>query len=326
MTGGAAPGQPAARDRVATLTLHPALDQTVTLERLTPGAVHQAEGMRFDAGGKGVNVSAFLADAGVAVAATGLLGEDNAAAFTALFSEKGIEDRFVRVPGTTRINVKLVETSRRETTDINLPAARAPAAALQELERRVLALAEGCAWFVLAGSVPAGVPPDVYAGLVARIRERGCRVAVDTSGAPLTHALAAAPDLAKPNRAELEQLVGAPLPTLAEVARAARGLRRGGPRVVVVSMGADGALFTSDEGAWVARPPAVSVATTVGAGDALVAGLVASLLEGRSLERAARRATAFAAAKVGRVGPHLGPGDALRALEARVDVHAFREE
>ncbi|BDG01448.1 1-phosphofructokinase [Anaeromyxobacter oryzae] len=326
MIGGATEGAPGPRARVATLTLHPALDQTVTLERLTPGAVHQAEGMRFDAGGKGVNVAAFLADAGVTVAATGLLGEDNAAAFTALFAAKGIEDQFVRVPGTTRINVKLVETSRRETTDINLPAARAPVEALDELDRRVLALAERCAWFVLAGSVPAGVPPDVYADIIARLRARGCRVAVDTSGAPLAHALSAAPDLAKPNRAELEQLVGEPLPTLAEVARAARDLRRRGPRLVVVSMGAEGALFTGEEGAWLARPPAVGVATTVGAGDALVAGLVASLLRGDGLEQAARRATAFAAAKVGRVGPHLGPADAVRALEARVDVHSFRED
>jgi 1-phosphofructokinase len=325
LSGVAAPGPLGARARVATLTLHPALDQTVAVERLTPGAVHQAEGMQFHAGGKGVNVAAFLADAGVAVTATGLLGEDNAAAFVALFAAKGIEDEFVRVPGTTRINVKLVETSRRETTDINLPAARAPAAALAELDRRVLALVERCAWFVLAGSVPAGVPPEIYADLIARLRERGCRVAVDTSGAPLSHALSAAPELVKPNRAELEQLVGAPLPTTSEVARAARELRRRGPRVVVVSMGADGALFTSDEGAWIARPQAVAVATTVGAGDALVAGLVVSLLEGAALETAARRATAFAAAKVGRVGPHLGPADAVRALEARVDVHAFRE-
>jgi 1-phosphofructokinase len=325
LISGDGPGERGARARVATLTLHPALDQTVVLERLTPGAVHQAEAMRFDAGGKGVNVAAYLADAGVAVAATGLLGEDNAAAFTALFGAKGIEDQFVRVPGTTRVNVKLVETARRETTDVNLPAAHAPAAALAELDRRVLALADRCAWFVLAGSVPRGVPDDVYAGLIARLRGRGCRVAVDTSGAPLAHAFSAAPDLAKPNRAELEQLVGAPLPALSDVARAARELRRRGPRVVVVSMGAEGALFTAEDGAWIARPPALAVATTVGAGDALVAGLVASLLEGRTLEQAARRATAFAAAKVGRVGPHLGPADAVRALEARVDVHAFSE-
>jgi 1-phosphofructokinase len=330
LTGGpaAAGGRPspgAARERVATLTLHPALDQTVTLERLVPGAVHQAEAMRFDAGGKGVNVAAFLADAGVPVAATGLLGEENAAPFAALFAAKGIEDAFVRVPGTTRINVKLAETARRETTDINLPAPRAPAAALAELERRVLALADRCGWFVLAGSVPPGVPPGIYAALTARLRERGCRVAVDTSGAPLAPALDAGPDLAKPNRAELEQLVGARLPALADVARAARELRRRGPRIVVVSMGAEGALFTGAEGAWLARPPAVTVATTVGAGDALVAGLVASLREGRSLEAAARRATAFAAAKVGRVGPHLGPAEDVRALEARVDVRPFEE-
>lgn len=315
-----------AKDGVFTVTLHPALDQTVTVERLTPGAVHLAEGMRLDAGGKGVNVAAYLADAGVPVTATGILGEDNVGPFTALFAAKGIEDAFVRIPGATRVNVKLVERARRETTDLNLPAARAPAEALAELERRVLALADRRAFCVLAGSVPPGAPPDVYAELTARVRARGCPVALDTSGAPLAAALAAAPDLVKPNRAELEALVGTPLPALADVARAARELRGRGPRVVVVSMGAEGALFTSAEGAWTARPPPVPVASTVGAGDALVAGLVASLLERLPLPEAARRATAFAAAKIGRVGPHLGPAAAVRALEPRVEVRLFREE
>ena len=233
---------------------------------------------------------------------------------------------FVRVPGTTRINAKLVETARGDTTDINLLAARPPPEALAELDRRVLALGASCAWCVLAGSVPAGVPPSVYAGMVARLRERGCAAAVDTSGAPLADAIGAAPDLVKPNRAELGQLVGASLPPLAELARAACDLRRRGPRYVVVSLGAEGALLTSDEGAWVARPPHVSVATTVGAGDALVAGLVATLLEGGTLADAARRATAFAPAKVSRVGPRLWPPDAVRALEGRIDVRELRED
>jgi 1-phosphofructokinase len=312
--------------RVATVTLHPALDQTVVVASLTPGAVHEARSMRFDAGGKGVNVAAFLADFGTPTSATGLLGEDNAAAFTALFAAKGIEDRFVRVPGTTRINVKLVDGSRGETTDINLPAPPPPASALAELDRRILELAGTCSWFVLAGSVPASVPRDVYAVLTARLRERGCRVAVDTSGQPLAEVLAAAPDLVKPNRAELEQLVGARLPTLSEVARAARTLRERGPRRVVVSLGAEGALFVGEESTWYARPPPVAVATTVGAGDALVAGLVASLLEDLPLEEAARRATAFAASKLSRVGPHLGSKDEIRALEAQVEVRAFRGE
>ena len=312
--------------RVTTVTLRPALDQTVIVPVLTPGTVHHAQSMRFDAGGKGVNVAAFLADHGAAVTATGLLGEEDAAVFEALFAAKGIEDRFVRVPGMTRINLKLVDASRRETTDIHLPAPPPPASALAELDRRILGLAATSTWFVLAGSVPAGVPPDVYETMTRRLHERGARVAVDTSGAPLSHALAAKPDLVKPNRAELEQLVGKSLPTLSDVASAARALQERGTAVVVVSLGVEGALFVNGEGAWYVRPLPVAVATTAGAGDALVAGLVAGLLEGLALPAAARRATAFAAAKLARVGPHLGPPEAVKALEAQVDVHAFGTE
>lgn len=312
--------------RVATITLHPAVDQTVTVAGLRPGAVHQARSMRFDAGGKGVNVAAFLADAGVDVAATGLLGEENASAFTALFGAKGIEDRFVRVPGTTRINVKIVDTSRGDTTDINLPAAPAPSDAFAELERRIDDLADTCAWFVIAGSVPPGLPSGVYAGLVRRLRQRGRNVALDTSAAPLAEAVSAAPDLIKPNRAELEELVGVSLPTLGDIARAARQLRKRGPRLVVVSLGSDGALFSDEGGAWIACPPRVAVATTVGAGDALVAGIVASLLRGEALEGVARRSTAFAAAKVSRVGPHLGPLEVIAALASQVEVRRLEED
>jgi 1-phosphofructokinase len=306
--------------RVATVTLHPALDQTITLARLVPGGVHQAEQVRVDAGGKGVNVASYLADAGVATSATGLLGSANAAPFEALFTAKGIEDRFVRVPGATRVNIKLVDRSRGDTTDVNLPAASAPYPALAALEDILDELAGRSRWIVLAGSLPPGLPVETYASLCARLHGLGCRVALDTSGGPLAAAVASAPDLVKPNREELQQLAGRPLPDLPDLLQAAEDLRRRGPRLVVVSLGADGALFVGEEGAWLARPPAVEVATTVGAGDALVAGLVASLLEGRSLDAIARSATAFAAAKVGRIGPHLGPMDRVRSLESAVQV------
>lgn len=306
---------------VATVTLHPALDQTVTLAGLVPGAVNQAASMRFDAGGKGVNVASYLADHGLAAIATGLLGEENPAPFTALFAQKGIEDQLVRVPGPTRVNVKLVDTARGETTDLNLPARAPPAAALVELDRRLDALAARCGWFVLAGSVPPGVPADVYAVITARLRARGRRVALDASGRPLAEAVAAGPDLVKPNRAELEELLGARLGGLAEVVEAARALRARGPRLVVVSLGAEGAVFVGDDGAWRARPPPVArVATTVGAGDALVAGVVAGLHAGLALPEVARLATAFAASKLARVGPHLGPPEERRALSAQVEI------
>ncbi|NEK47547.1 1-phosphofructokinase, partial [Rhizobium leguminosarum] len=140
----------------------------------------------------------------------------------------------------------------------------------------------GC--FVLSGSVPAGVPASIYATLTERLRAKGAVVAVDTSGAPLRHAVAAKPDFVKPNARELEELVERPLRNAGEIARAARELHATGIGLVVVSLGADGALFVSDDGAWRALPPPVEVASTVGAGDALLAGVLAARLDGHDLE------------------------------------------
>ena len=95
--------------RILTLTLNPAIDQTIVLDALVPGSVQRASAVRSHAGGKGVNVASCLADWGLNVAATGILGADNAAPFDQLFARKGIADRFLRIPGETRTNLKLLD-------------------------------------------------------------------------------------------------------------------------------------------------------------------------------------------------------------------------
>ncbi len=106
---------------IATLSLNPAIDQTARVRGFTAGRVNRVEWEQSDAGGKGVNVASFLADAGLPVAATGLLGEENVESFVALFTRKGIADRFVHLPGRTRVNVKIVDPMLNQVTDINFP-------------------------------------------------------------------------------------------------------------------------------------------------------------------------------------------------------------
>lgn len=322
---------------VVTVTPHPALDQTVRVANLTPGEVNRAESLEVNAGGKGVNVAACLADYGLATIATGLLGEEDRGAFEALFAAKRITDRFVQVAGRARINVKLVDPVRGETTDINLPAARVTPAEVDALAARLRELASPGRWFVLAGSLPPGVDADFYRRAIAALRGAGARVALDTSGAPLAEVLAAGPDalpdLIKPNREELAAALGHALESDDAVLEAACALVGRGIARVVVSLGARGALGVtavpdSSAGAagwrvFRATPPVVPVASTVGAGDALVAGLVAGLVEGRPWDEVGRRATAIAAAKLARVGPHLPERAALDALAERVAVETY---
>jgi 1-phosphofructokinase len=302
---------------VLTVTLNPAIDQTVRLGSLALGQVNRADAVRLDPGGKGVNVAGCLADWGLAVTATGVLGRDNAPVFEAFFARKGIEDGFLRIDGATRTNIKLVQSAGADTTDINLPGAPVDAATARALPEAVAARAQAGGVVVLAGSVPQGLAPEIYARLTAMLAAKGARVVLDTSGAPLGHGLAAAapPFCVKPNRAELEAWAGRALPSLEAVTGAARALHEGGIALVCVSLGAEGAVFVSGEGVCVARLAAPRVVSTVGAGDALVAGIVSALREELPLEGVARRGVAFAAAKLGEPGANLPPRAAVLALE-----------
>ncbi|CCA90643.1 1-phosphofructokinase [Novosphingobium sp. PP1Y] len=306
--------------RALTVTFNPAIDQTVTLDRLEPGAVHRAHAVRQNAGGKGVNVASCLADWGVGVSAYGLLGSDNAAPFDALFAAKGIEDRFIRIAGATRVNLKLVDPAG--TTDINLDGLAVDAGRAEMVTATICDAAREGDLVVLAGSLPPGCPPDTYATLLERLHARGCRLILDTSGLPLKCALEAAqpPHVVKPNRDELSQLLGRDLPDLPDLVAAAGTLRSSGIEVVVISMGEEGALFVSGEGALTASLAIGELASTVGAGDAMVAGIAAALLEGAPLERTARLATAFAVAKLGMAGPNLPALASVAALADEVSV------
>lgn len=311
--------------QVITLTPNPAIDHTVTLDRLDPGAVHRARAEQFEAGGKGIGVAAVLAALDVRVAAGGWLGVENPQRFERSFAQAGIIDAMWRVPGRTRTNIKLADLEHGETTDINLPGivfdpvllAGAEIGLLQQL----VPLVGPGTWVTLAGSLPPGVTPADMARVASTLRHHGARLMVDTGGTALRtllDALQPAPDFIKPNRAELEELVGRPLPTVAAVADAAAQLQQDGIALVVVSLGGEGAVVASGGARWHAATPRVPVATTVGAGDALVAGTLAALIAGRAPLDAAVFGMACAAARIQRIAPGLPPLPEIDALVAQI--------
>lgn len=302
--------------RAVTITLNPAIDQTVRLARLQPGLVHRADSSRDDAGGKGINVAACLADWGLPTTALGVLGEGNDGVFGALFTARGIVDGCLRIPGRTRTNIKLVEENNGETTDINLPGLALGGADLDAVSRRLEALLQPDLPVVLSGSLPAGLPADAWAQLQARASDAGARVLLDTSGdalnAALSDAAGALPYAVKPNRHELEAWTGTPLPDRSALRAAGEALVERGVALVAISMGTDGALFIDRSSALVARPPRLAQGSTVGAGDAMVAGIAAALLEpALDLAGCARLATAFSMSR-------LHSGDARRLDPAQV--------
>jgi 1-phosphofructokinase len=309
---------------IATLSLNPAIDQTARIPEFTAGRVNRVEWEQSDAGGKGVNVASFLADFGQRVAVTGLLGSANAEPFVELFNRKGIDDHFVRLPGRTRVNVKIVDRVLDQVTDINFPGLAPSPADLTRLHEAIEALCRDTDWFVLSGSIPAGVPSRVYADLVTQLKGQGKRVVLDTSGAPFAEAVGCGPDIIKPNIDELSELVGRPLKGETEVLEAARSLVAGGIGLVVVSMGADGALFVQADAAVLAIPPTITVKSTVGAGDAMVAGIIIGTLHGLDLAGRARLATAFSLGALGEVGPNLPSSEVVESCGARVQVRSLQ--
>ena len=314
---------------IVTVTLNPAIDRTVTVDRLTLGAVHRARSSQSNAGGKGVNVAGCLADWGLPPIVTGLLGRDNAAPFEALFAAKRIDDRFVRAPGETRTNIKIADLATGETTDVNLPGLTVAAADLDAVRAVLAAAVRPGTLVVVGGSLPEGLPSTTLAALVGELTRVGARVVLDTSGEPLARALA--PDVAdlpyaiKPNLAELQDFAGRTLAGEAEIVAAARALVGRGIRLVVVSRGAEGALFVTADAALVARLPPVAALSTVGAGDAMVAGIVAGLAADASLDDIARLGVAFAAAKLGGVGPNLPSPAVVRDLAAAAQLRPAQD-
>ncbi|MBM7455611.1 1-phosphofructokinase [Oceanisphaera litoralis] len=304
---------------ILTLTLNPALDLTVTLDKLSAGAVNLARSGHLGAAGKGINVARVLADLGHKPRACGFLGQNNDASFRALFEQYDIEDEFVRLAGDTRVNVKVSEADGR-VTDINLPGLRVEKNDWNRLLARLESLGRHFDTLVVAGSLPPGVSPGQLEGLIDMWRERGKLVLLDASGETLRAGIKGFPALIKPNIDELIELVGRPIRDEAELAASARELQQQGIQHVVVSNGAEGVHWFSPRGAWRARVPRVKVISTVGAGDSLVAGLCAGLLEGRDEAFTLRRAAALSIMAVTQVGVGIDDQQQLNAYQDAIEI------
>ncbi|CUH94315.1 1-phosphofructokinase [Propionispora sp. 2/2-37] len=284
--------------RVLTVTLNAAVDHTLYFPSFQVGQLNRVENNRLDPAGKGVNVAKVIKALGQEVAVTGFLGKDNLVPFTNYFAAAGIIDHFIKVDGSTRVNMKIVDESTAEVTEINFPGVTCQAKDLAALELEIRLLAQQGGLFVFSGSLPKGVPDDIYGRYINLLHTFGCKVFLDSSGKALEEGIKGRPYAVKPNINELSQMVGRSLDSVDQVRQVADELLAGGIEQVTVSLGARGAMIVSKAGSWLAEPPDVEVKSTVGAGDAMVAGLVLGEAQSLPLERRIRLATATAVASV----------------------------
>lgn len=294
---------------IVTLTPNPSLDRTIAVDQLIVGEVHRAQGLHIDAGGKGVNVSRALAANGLRTMAVLPANGAPALEFSARLDADGVPRDYIALDGAVRTNITIVD-AEGVTTKINEQGRASTAADAKAMLDTVDRHIAGATWVVGCGSLPPGIDGSLYVGLIERARAQGVRVAIDTSGTALQKAVAAAPDLIKPNHEELEELVGKPLPTLNDVLEAARRLVADGIGAVVVSLGEDGALAVDATTAVHAAAVVSQPQSTVGAGDCLLAGLLAAIDAGASLADALASGVRWGAAAVALPGSTVpSPGD-----------------
>ncbi len=317
---------------IVTLTPNPSVDRTVSLtSRLERGAVLRAESVTSQSGGKGVNISRAAVAAGIPTIA--VLPAESDDPYVLELLRDGIDCRPELPVGPVRVNLTITEPDGT-TTKINTPGTEVDQAALDRLEQALHDRARNAQWVVLAGSLPPGAPSDWYAELVADLASTTAKVAVDTSGSPLRYLAervasgGAAPDLMKPNGEELASLTGGDAEKIEAdplaAAQAAAVLVEQGVGAVLATLGGNGAVLATRDGAWHATPPPTTVVSTVGAGDSSLFGYLLGDLRGAAPAERLRLAVAYGSAAAGLPGTTI-PAPAHINPE-RVDVRELVRE
>lgn len=306
--------------RIATVTLNPAFDLVGRLARIEIGEVNTVETLGLYPAGKGINVAKVLADLGAKLSVTGFLGEENQGDFVQAFAQNGVEDKFYRIAGKTRINVKITETEA-DVTDLNFLGFEISEQDWEAFTHQSQTWESQYDLVAVCGSLPRGVTPEQFAAWLEILHQQGLKVVLDSSNAALTAGLTAHPWLVKPNRRELEVWAGRSLHTIEEVIEAAEQLRSHGIEHVIISMGEKGSVWLNSEGVLQAQPPRCeNVVSTVGAGDSMVAGLIYGFSQGWSKKKTLSFASATSALAVSQSNVGISDKQALEQILAQVKL------
>ena len=315
---------PGRRDRIVFVAANPSIDRLYEVDRLTAGAIHRPQTMVAVAGGKGLNAARAAARLGGRVAAIGILAGRNGDWIEAAFANGGIDARWVRFAGETRICLSILDRSSGQMTEVYERGDPVDGDAWATLERVVAEeLGRGdVAALALSGSLPPGAPPDGFRRLAALAGaenpEPGAVVVlVDTYGPALDAVLAEQHVVVKINAAEAGEATGILVTDAGSAERAAASLRQRGAGSVVVTLGPAGAVIVSAAGSTRLLPPEIHGTFSVGSGDAFLAGLAVGIARGDGLPEAARLglAAGIANALVPGAG-ELDPRDVERILAA----------
>jgi 1-phosphofructokinase family hexose kinase len=305
---------------IYTLTLNPALDRELTVPELAFDQVLQASTLRVDFGGKGFNVSRALAALGEESVAVGLVGGLTGQRIATGLAELGIRTDFVPISGETRTNVSIVSQSQTHHLKVNEAGPTIAPTEQAALLQKICGLAQKDDWWVLSGSLPPGAAATLYAEIIGLVQSAGAHALLDTSGLPLRHGCEAGPFLAKPNASEAGELTGKLITSPQEAQAAVTPIHALGVRNILLSLGKAGALLSTGEQIWLAKPPQIQERNPIGAGDSAVAGLVWGLSHHLNWPEILRWSAACGAATASLDGTAVGSKSLVQRLVGQVEV------
>ncbi len=305
---------------IYTLTLNPAIDRELTIAEFAYDQVIRANAVQIDFGGKGFNVSRALAALGMESIALGFVGGATGEVLTKGLAGLGIRSDFVQIAGETRTNTSVVTKDHDRYLKVNEAGPVISAVELEKMLAKIRALARPGDWWVMAGSLPPGVPPTVYADATRIVQSTGASVILDTSGEPLRAGCAAQAFLIKPNSVEAGDLAGKPVHSLEDAFAVVDQIHALGAQQIVISLGKVGGIYSDGRGSWLAIPPQIVERNPIGAGDALVAGLAWGLSHGFSGSEVLRLGVACGAAAASLDGTAMGSRSLVERLAGQVEI------
>jgi len=283
---------------IYTVTLNPSLDYIVEVDQVTLGELNRTKNETKFPGGKGINVSQVLKRLDVDSRALGFLGGFTGDYIEEFLTLHGINTDFVKVDEDTRINIKLKSENE---TEINAKGPNITEENFEALKGKIRELTSEDI-LVLAGSIPSTMPESTYEELVKLCNENGTKFIVDAEGELLKKVLPLNPFLIKPNHHELGDLFNTVINSCEEVIPYGRELIKQGAQNVIVSLADKGAVLINKDLALIATSPKGDVKSSVGAGDSMVAGFIATYEKTKSIEEAFRFSVAAGSATAFSIG------------------------
>lgn len=312
---------------IGTITLNPSIDQNLVVKNLVKDDANRALRILSTPGGKGVNVSKVVRELGGKTHAYALVGGLPGDLLRTLAEKIGVLLSVITVRGNTRINTVITDLKDKSQTRVSAPGPVMKKSDIRKFERRLLSARPKPFVWALGGSLPQRMDPRAYRDLILRLEKNGTPCVLDTDGDALKFGIEAAPFMIKPNEFEMCRLTGKKMRALGDYEEAAKKLVRKGIQVVIVSLGARGALFVTQKESFHVTTPKVAVKSKVGAGDSLIGGVCLGLLRKMPLREAARLGVAASTSSVMREAPRLCrrsdipkllPKITVRDLERRV--------